>query len=197
MLGKLEDELVALIKASALGPKLRAVDGLPDATDRDAIKRWSVEAPAAYVVALDGNIDGDVVDLKFAVVLVARNSFGARAARHGVASVIGLYEMLGAAIALLNGATTESAAWQATGYQLLQDVELRNQGLHVALVSIGTQVDAPHPDDADTDLGEFLEFHADYDLQPHTPDEHQRWLDENHEQPAPDMQAHINPQEGP
>ena len=64
------------------------------------------------------------------------------------------------------------------------------------MVAIESQVDTPQPDADALNLGEFLEFHADYDIAPHTPAEHQRWLDENHDAPAPDMQSHINPQEG-
>ncbi len=196
MLGALESELVALIKESPLGRRLKAVDSLPDTPDKDVIKRWGVDAPAAYVVAMDGSITGDSTELKFVVVLVAKNASGVKEARHGSGRVIGLYQMLDAAIAVLNNGRTEGASWRATAYQMLQDVELRNQGLQAAMVAVESLVDTPQPDDESLDLGDFLEFHADYDLEPRTPAEHARWLDENHDAPAPDMQAHINPQEG-
>lgn len=196
MLGALENELVALIKESPLGRRLKVVDSLPDTPDKDVIKRWGVEAPAAYVVAMDGSISGDTTEPKFVVVFVARNASGAKAARHGSSKVVGLYEMLDAGVALLNGGSTDGASWRATAYQLLQDVELRNQGLHAAMVAVESLVDTPQPDDESLGLGDFLEFHADFDLAPHAPDEHLRWLGENHDEPAPDMQSHINPQEG-
>lgn len=196
MLGALENELVALIKESPLGRRLRVVDALPDTPDKDVIKRWGLDAPAAYVVAMDGSITGDSTEPKFVVVLVAKNASGVKEARHGGGKVIGLYQMLDAAIAVLNNGRTENASWRTTAYQLLQDVDLREQGLHAAMVAVESVVDTPQPDDESLGLGEFLEFHADYDLAPHAPGEHQRWLSEDHSAPAPDMQAHINPQEG-
>lgn len=196
MLGILEDELIARLKASPLGSRLKAVDSLPDLPSADVIARWGLDAPAAYVVARDGTLDGDSLDVQFAIVLVARNARGVRAARQESAQVIGLYDMLGAATALLNNASTASASWRATAYQLLQDVALREQGLQAAQLTLATRVDAPQPDAQALNLGDFLAFHTDYDLAPHTPGEHPRWLDENHAAPAPDMQTHINPQEG-
>ena len=194
MLGLLENELVALIKDSALGRRMKKVDSLPDTPDKDVLKRWGAEAPAAYVVAMDGAIEGVTATPKFVVVFVARNARGASEARHGDGKVIGLYEMLDVGIGLLNAGTTENAAWQVTGYQLMQDTALRDQGLQVGLVSVQAPVDVPTS--SDVELGEFVEFHGDYDLEPHTPNEHQRWLNENHNAPAPDMQSHINLQEG-
>lgn len=194
MLGELETQLIELLKASPLGRRLKAIDSLPDTPDKDVIKRWGVEAPAAYVVALDGSLDQDVATPQFVVVLVARNARGHQAARRGDGKTIGLYEMLDAVIAELNGGQTEDANWQVTRYQFLQDNDLREQGLQAALVLVQSTTDAPQKDAVN--LGEFLEFHADYDLIPHDPAEHPRWLDEDHSAPAPDMLAHSNPQEG-
>ncbi|WP_439861627.1 phage protein Gp37 [Pseudomonas sp. MBLB4136] len=194
MLGDLENQLIALIKDSPLGLRLKTVDSLPDTPDKDVIKRWGLDAPAAYVVAMDGSISQAVATPQFVVVLVARNARGHQAARRGDGKTIGLYQMLDAGIAELHGGQTEDASWQVNRYQFLQEDALREQGLHVALVQL--QADTDPPQKEAVNLGEFLEFHADYDLEPHTPAEHPRWLDENHDAPAPDMHSHINPQEG-
>lgn len=194
MLGDLEGELIALIKESPLGKRLKTVASLPDTPDKDVINRWGLDAPAAYVVAMDGSITQAIATPQFVVVMVASNARGHEAARKGDGKAIGLYEILEAGIAELHGGQTDSASWQVTRYQFQQEAELRNKGLYAAMVLVQADVDPPQKDSVN--LGDFLEFHADYDLEPQTPGERQRWLDENHDAPAPDMQSHINPQEG-
>lgn len=195
MLGDLENQLIALLKESPLGLRLKTVDSLPDTPDKDVIKRWGVDAPAAYVVAMDGSLSQAVATPQFVVVLVARNARGHQAARHGDGKTIGLYEMLEAGIAELHGGQTDAASWQVSRYQFMHEDALREHGLHVALVQIQADVDPPQKDAVN--LGEFLEFHADYDIEPNaTPEDRERWLNENHDAPAPDLHSHINPQEG-
>lgn len=195
MLGDLENQLIALIKGSTLGSRLRTVDSLPDVPDKDVVKRWGTDAPAAYVVAMDGSLSYSVATPRFVVVMVARNARGHQKARHGDGKLIGLYEMLDAGIALLNGGTTPDASWQTTGYQFLRDTALADQGLFVGMVAIQAELDPPQPEE--TNVGEFLQFHADIDVEPFTPDEHERWVNEDHAEPAPDLQSDINPREFP
>lgn len=195
MLGQLETHLIGLLKASPLGSRLRAVDSLPDVPDKDLLKRLGVDAPAAYVVALDGTLSQALATPQFVVVLVARNARSHQAARHGDGMTIGLYEMLDAAIAELHGGVAGDASWEVTRYQFMQDEALREQGLHVALVLIQADVDPPQK--GAVNLADFLAFHADLDLAPFaTAADRQRWADEDHADPAPDLHSHINPQEG-
>lgn len=195
MLGELETQLIELLKSSELGRRLKVVDSLPDTPDNDLVKRWGLDAPAAYVVAADGTLSQAIATPQFVVVLVARNARGHQTARRGDGKTIGLYEMLDAAIAELHGGQTEAASWQVTRYQFLQDNQFRDQGLQLALVQIHADTDPPQKDA--TNLGEFLEFHADFDIEPMaTPEDRVRWLNEDHADPAPDLQSHINPQEG-
>lgn len=193
MLGELEIELISLLKASPLGARLKAVDSMPDTPDKDLVKRWGLDAPAAYVVAMDGSLTQAIATPQFVVVMVARNARGHQAARRGDGKAIGLYEMLDAGIAELHGGQTEGASWQVTRYQFMQDNELRENGLQVALVQIQADVDPPEKEAVN--LGDFTVFHADYDLDPQTPSEHERWINEDHSAPAPDLQSQINPQE--
>lgn len=193
MLGDLESELIALIKDSPLGKRLKTVDSLPDTPDKDVITRWGLDAPAAYVVAMDGSITQAIATPQFVVVMVARNARGHQAARKGDGKAIGLYEMLEAGIAELHGGQTDSGSWQVTRYQFSQDAALRDKGLYVAMVLVQADVDPPQREAVN--LGEFLVFHADFDLEPHTQGERQRWLDENHDAPAPDLHSQINPQQ--
>jgi hypothetical protein len=195
MLGELESQLVDLLKASPLGARLRVVDSLPDTPDKDLVKRWGLDAPAAYVVAMDGTLSQAIATAQFVVVLVARNARGHQAARRGDGKTIGLYEMLDAGIAELHGGATDDASWQVTRYQFVQDETLRDQGLQAAMLLIQADIDPPQRDAVN--LGEFLEFHADFDIQPLASDaDRQRWASEDHAEPAPDLHSHINPQEG-
>lgn len=195
MLGDLETQLIELLKTSPLGARLKVVDSLPDTPDKDVAKRWGLDAPAGYVVAMDGTLSQAIATPQFVVVLVARNARGHQAARHGDGKTIGLYEMLDAGIAELHGGQTAAASWEVTRYQFLQDNELREQGLHVALVQLQADCDPPQKDAVN--LGEFLEFHADFDLEPAvSPADRERWANEDHAAPAPDLHSHINPQEG-
>lgn len=195
MLSELETQLIDLLKASPLGTRLRVVDSLPDTPDKDLLKRWGLDAPAAYVVAMDGAIDGDVATPQFVLVLVTRNARGHQAARRGDGKLIGLYEMLDAGLAELHGGQTDDANWTVTRYQFLQDVEIREQGLQAALVLL--QADTGMPQKEALNLGDFTEFHADYDLAPLASDaDRQRWATEDHAEPLPDLHSHINPQEG-
>lgn len=195
MLADLETQLIDLLKASPLGTRLRMVDSLPDTPDKDLLKRWGLEAPAAYVVAMDGTLSDAVATPQFVVALVARNARGHQAARHGDGKTIGLYQMLDAGIAELHGGQTADASWQVTRYQFVQDEALREQGLYAALVLL--QADCDPPQKAALNLGEFLEFHADFDIEPFSSAaDHQRWATEDHADPAPDLHSHINPQEG-
>lgn len=194
MLGDLESELIALLKGSELGARLRVVDQLPDVPDKDVLTRWGVDAPAAYVVAMDGSLTDAVATAPFVVVLVARNARGAGASRQGDARTIGLYEMLEEAIAELHGGQTDSASWSVTGYQFLQNEAARDKGLQVALVA--TQSNCDPPQRGGLNLADFTVFHGDIDIEPNSSTgDHQRWANEDHSAPAPDLQSHINPQE--
>ncbi|MDA8483594.1 DUF1834 family protein [Pseudomonas resinovorans] len=188
MLGDLENELIATLKASELGKRLKTIGSLPDVPDKDLITRWGVEAPAAYVVSLDGSLmpDRGKALAPFSIVLVARNARGHDAARHGDGRVIGLYEMVDAGIALFNEARTASGLWYVTGYQFLQLTELRERGLYVALLALQTQCDTPTP--ATTDLADFDHLYANWKVVPDA---------EQDGKPLAEALIHLNPEDAP
>lgn len=161
MLGELELELIGAITNSGLGQRLKTIGSQPAVPDKDLVSRWSLEAPAAYVAAADGQInDRGRAVAPFVVVLVARNAHSQDTARRGDKQVIGLFQMVDACIGLLNEASTVSGTWYATGYQFLQLPELRDKGLQVALVGLQTQVPVPTPDI--TDLPDFELLYAEW-----------------------------------
>lgn len=187
MLGELENELVASLKGSELGKRLKTIGSVPDVPDKDLISRWGLEAPAAYVASGDGNLTerGDV-SAPFVIVLVARNARGHEAARHGDGRMVGLYEMVDASIALFNEARTASGTWYAAGYQFMQLTELRERGLHVALVAVQTRCAAPTPDTSN--LADFDLIYADWKQVPTA---------EQPGKPLADAFIHLNPEDAP
>lgn len=161
MLGALENELLAALKGSELGKRLKAIGSLPDVPDKDLINRWGLEAPAAYVSCLDGTLtDRGEAITPFSIVLVSRNARGHEAARHGDGRTIGLYEMIDASIALFNESRTASGVWYVTAYQFLQLTELRERGLYVAVVAAQTRCPVPTP--STVDLADFEVIYADW-----------------------------------
>lgn len=164
MLGELENELLGEIRDSELGKRLKTVADFPDVPDKDALNRWGMDAPAAYVVSLDGQITDRGVTTPFAVVLVAKNARGHTSARQGDARVIGLYEMVDASLSLLHGSRSLGGVRYCSGYQFLQEVELRNKGLFAAVVTLQCTGDVPAPSAAD--LSEFDHLYADWAVVP-------------------------------
>ena len=165
MLGELENQLIAFITDSELGQCLRAVDSLPDTPDKDVVMRWTLEAPAAYAVALDGIVDdrGQMVS-PFVVVLVARNSRGYQAARQGDGDTIGLYEMVESCVSLLHEIQGAGRTWYVSGYQFVQDEALREHELHAALVAV--QTSCPVPPFNAANLAEFDHLYANWSVVP-------------------------------
>jgi hypothetical protein len=187
MLGELELELIGAITDSPLGQRLKTIGSQPAVPDKDLVNRWSLEAPAAYVAAADGQFNQrGMVDAPFVVILVARNAHSQDAARRGDKKVIGLYQMVDTCIALLNERQTASGTWYASAYQFIQLPELRDRGLQVALVAISTQVPAPTPDIAD--LPDFDLLYAEWRQ---VPDEDQGG------KPLAAAYIHLNPENAP
>jgi phage gp37-like protein len=187
MLGELENELIAMLKTSELGKRLKMIGSQPDVPDKDLIARWGLEAPAAYVACGDGKLtDRGTVATSFVVVLVARNARGHEAARHGDGRTIGLYEMVDASIALFNEAPRVGGQWYVTDYQFLQLTDLRDRGLYVALVSLHTQ--GAVPTQSTTDLADFDHLYANWKVV----------LDaEQESKPLAEAFIYLNPEEKP
>ncbi|WP_374342580.1 phage protein Gp37 [Azonexus sp.] len=185
MLAELETGLVALIKASALGSRLRQVDSLPDLEGDSLIGRFTTDAPAVYVALGSFPVRNRYVRPRFGIACVARNSRGHQAARHGDGVAIGLYEMLDAVMALMDGAVISYGADEAAGFEVtscdqVASEPLFQKGLYVGVLQIQAVVDMPMPPFLDeSSLAVFQTFHADFDIEPHQPAaEHAKWLHE-------------------
>lgn len=164
MLGDQEAALVALVKDSAVGQRLRMVSTLPDLPDKDVLERWRTEAPSVYVVPADGTIELNAVSMPFSLVLVAKNARGHEAARRGDGRVIGLYEMLDGLIAELHEAPFGRGALYCVRYEWLQDKGLRDNGLFAAMLQVQTSASIPEPDISG--LAEFDELYGSWGVVP-------------------------------
>lgn len=164
MLGDSEAELVALIKETEVGKRLRQVSTLPDQPDGDILKRWKTEAPSVYVVPGDGSIELNAVSMPFSLVLVATNARGHEAARRGDGRVIGIYEMLDGLIAELHESLFGSGVLYCDRYEWLQDKGLRDNGLFAAMLLVQTSASIPEPDISA--LADFDELYASWGVVP-------------------------------
>jgi len=187
MLAEFEDAIIALVKNATLGTKLRTVAGLPDLDGDNLVKRLAAEAPAVYVAPQPFAVKSGNALLRFGVACVARNSRGQEAARKGDGITIGLSQMLDGVMPLLD------AHYAVTGVDFMSDAALYAAGLYVAVVTIEMRAGVQLPPALDAAaLGEFVTFHADYDLPPFvSAGEHNKWLDEpaDHSASAPELTA--------
>ena len=209
MLAELENGLVALIKGSALGQRLRQVDSLPDLEGDSLVGRFTTDAPAVYVALGSFPVRNGYAVLKYGVACVARSSRSQHAARHGDGMAIGLQPMLDAALSLLDGATVsygddgEGAAAYGVGFEvkscdLVSNEALYQKGLYVGVVQIQSVTEVPLPEFLDDDLADFKTFAADYDVDPHqASSEHDKWLQEpaDHSTSAPELSDQLTVQE--
>ena len=193
MLADLENELIAMIQASPLGPKLREVDSLPELDGENLIKRFSTVSPAAYVAPANFSIERSGLALpRYGISLVAKNSRGQKEALQGDGISIGLYQMVDAVLGMLNNGSTASSAWIAVSLDFVHEELLFRNGLYVAVVKVeGSQVQLPDPID-ETTLADFLTFHADYDITPfQTPTVQAEWSQQNYVDGQPDAQDDV------
>lgn len=196
MLAELETGLVALVKASPLGRRLRQVDSLPDLEGDSLIGRFVSDAPAVYVALGSFPVKGGYARPKYGIACVARNSRSQQAARHGDGVTIGLQQMLDAAMTLMDGAKVsvgidDQVSFEVVSCDLIASEALYQKGVYAGVVQVQTAGEVPLPDAIDeTTLADFKTFHADYDVDPHqAATEHNKWLQEppNHSTSAPEL----------
>lgn len=180
MLAEAEDALVSAVKDAAIGKKLSDVAPLPGINEADLVKRFAVDAPAVYVAPAPFAVSDGNAKLKFGLACVARNSRGFEAARKGDGKSLGLYTMLEAVAAVVDGAQIGGVAWAVTGISFMADEGLYKAGLEVGAIHIETTGGTTLPPAFDADqLADFTTLHADYDVPPHVAAaEHAKWLHE-------------------
>lgn len=176
MLAELEDGIVALVKASALGQKLATVAGLPDVDSASLVKRFGAEAPAVYVAPMDFTVTDGEADVRFGIACVARNSRSQEAARKGDGKAIGLAQIVDAVLAVMDGGRAAGTVFYVTGVSFQADEAFYAAGLYVATVAVeATGVELPRAL-TESALADFKTFRASYDVEPHeSATEHAKW----------------------
>lgn len=182
MLVEIETGLVALVKNSPLGTRLRQVDSLPDLEGDSLIGRFTSDAPAVYVAMGSFQVKRGMAAPKYGVACVARNSRSQQAARHGDGIAIGLQEMLEAVMTLLDGASIsfgeDTVAFEVVSCDLIVSEALYQKGVYAGVVQLQPTADVPLPPFL-SDLADFKTFHSDFDIDPHQAStEHNKWLQE-------------------
>lgn len=180
MLADSENGLIALIKGSPIGARLRQVDALPDLEGDSLVQKFATDAPAAYLAPAPFQVRDRNARLQFGIACVAKNSRSHQAARQGDGMAIGLYELLEGIAALVDGARTPDALWRVVSVDFLPDERLFKAGVYAGVIRIETagEVELPAALD-DAALADFTTFHADVDVTPHdSATEHGKWLQE-------------------
>jgi len=201
MLAELETGLVALVKNSALGKRLRQVDGLPDLDADSLVNRFTTDAPAVYVALGSFPVRQGLSRPKFGLACVARNIRGQQVARLGDGIQIGLTEMLEAVMTLVDaaeigfgndgqGGFQHTVAFEVLSCDLINSETLEKKGIYAGVVQVQTVAEVPLSEFLDDSLADFKTFHSDFDIDPHQPaSEHANWLEEppNHSTSAPEL----------
>ena len=196
MLANLENELLALIKASPLGGKVREVNSLPGLDGANLVQRFNTDAPAVYVAPDSFPVSESGLALpRYGIALVAKNAGGQKAVRQGDGIAIGLYDMIDALLGIFNFVDTASCAWRVSGVEFVHDEVLFKNGIWAAVVKVsGSEVTLPNPLDAAAlaALADFTNFHADLDIQPHElPATQLAWAQQNYSTAKPDAQDDV------
>lgn len=205
MLTEIELGLVALVKDSPLGARLRMVDTLPDLDGDSLVSRFTNDAPAVYVALGSFQVRNGDAQPKYGIACVAKNSRSHQAARHGDGIAIGLHEMLEAVMVIADNATIEygegdsatSVGFSVVSCDLIASEKLYEKGVYAGVVQIQSRAAVR----LETDLGhlaDFKTFHTAYDIEPTEQGAvHTKWLQEppDHSTSAPDLSDTLNLQE--
>ena len=200
MLADLENSLVALLKNSPIAQRMTEIDALPDLDGDSLIGRFATKAPAIYVALGSFKVSNGRARPKFGIACIAKNSRGHKAVRHGDGQQIGLYTMLDAVLALVDGATLacgeHSTAVDVFACDILSSEDLFRKGVYAGVVQLEARTEILLPALLDpSKLAEFKTFHADYDIDPHQAStEHTKWLQEpaNQSTSKPELSDTLN-----
>lgn len=143
----------------------------------------ATRAPAVYAVAGNAAFADGLMKIGFDLICIARNARSNDAARRGDGQTIGLYQMLDGLAAHLDCLRTSSTIWHTKSLSFAKGKVWSDQGLSAGSLQLSAEVLQTGVDE--TALGDFVTFHADYDIDPFQPQtEHVKWAAE-----PPDLTA--------
>lgn len=144
MLAEIEQGLVAYLKASAIAPRLRHIDALPDLEGDSLVGKFGADAPAIYVALGPGDlVERGMISPLVGIACVTRNSRSAQAARHGDGQQIGLLQLVEAVLVLVDGAVIDDRHYQAVRWDAVASEVLYRKGLYAAVVQVRTTAPLP------------------------------------------------------
>jgi len=185
-----EDAIVNRIKA-VLGISVRTVEALPGDWDDDMLKRLLRLVPGVFV-AFAGGAPKSVgstspdIDSQWIVYVVTGHASGEAPRRRGDALQIGAYELIQILVPALHlQKVSGGGTLMFAGVDNLYTGTIDKQGIAVYAIRYQVQVCMSMELDLST-LDDFETFDAQYDVAPHTPDEHLKWLEGDYDTSNPD-----------
>lgn len=180
MLARQENALIAaLAEHRDIKPRVRTVGSLPQVPDDELLSKYSLEAPALYVVPGAFKVSDGVLYPSFTVAAVASNVAGQAQGRKGDGIDLGVDQLMVLAMRAIHDHRIADCTWQCTRGELVDDALFFASGLTaMEVVFEGTGIQMP-ADWSANELADFLHFHAEIDVPPHeSGTEHQKWLQE-------------------
>lgn len=166
-----EAELLDVIRQSAIARHCRVIDVLPSLTEAGLIKALS-KPPAVFVSVRTFDVDGEVGATQFSLWIVAQNFRGHQAARQGDGITPGLYDLADGVMA----AVLAAPGYVLKGFRPDNGEYADKYGVYTGEITCSVKTDLPQDIDLAERLAPFATFHADYDIDPTTPDAHSGWL---------------------
>lgn len=185
-----ENALIARIQ-QVLGDKVRKVGSLPGDWDDDMLKRLLRAVPGVFVVYPGGSRSGAVStsvkkDAQWIVYVVTGHASGEAARRRGDSQQVGAYELLDTLEPALHGFTVaDEGTFAFERDENLYTGRIDTQGIAVYAITLQMLTVVPNQVDGST-LDDFETFDAQYDIPPHTPGEHAKWLNGDYSTSNPD-----------
>lgn len=177
-----EDSILTQLRALVQG-RVRTVETLPGDWDDDMLKRFLGSVPGVWVAFAGGPAKpagaGTLSLASRWVVYVATGHPSEEARRRGDAMQLGAYALLELLLPNLHGMSVASVGTLAvTDVANLYSGQIERQALTVYAVTLALEMQLDLP--ADELLAPFETFVAQYDIPPHTPEQHTAWLAETY-----------------
>lgn len=175
-----EDALIARIRA-VLGNRVRVVDSLPGDWDDDMLRRFAAQLPAVFIAFAGGGSRAPGattfdIDGQWIVYVATGHASGQAARRRGDALQIGAYELVELLVPQLHlFKVPDTGTLMAVRVENLYTGSIDRQGLAVYALTFQLPMSMPLQLDPAV-LDDFETFTAQYDVPPHTPAEHPKWL---------------------
>lgn len=166
MLALHENALLAALKGHRTASKVKTVESLPKLIGDKLLARYTVEAPALYVVPGRITVGDDQARLEFIVAGIVRNVAGQAQARKGDGIDLGCDHLLRTAIKAINRQTLGVCSWSLASAEMVDDDVFLSAGIsaiEMKFSSSAINLEADYTEHEIAELENFLLLHADID----------------------------------